>query len=238
LIEIDLRNYAKEVRILCLAAKEFVAKESQAVLNGLGESLNYGLEQGDSFKWAIEKPLVTIPSEAYDGKGKSMPPARLSFQFSSELEPAVWRRSKKGRKKGGDSACWKVMSMSTKMQIVSQCSAAGFHVDLKNCEQWGPMVHFQFAESEEHGTGIPRIPFWALLPTDCLDFGLSELFPGVWQKAQLSAFSINSLRTSQARRLEAIADALRSGWKGSPFTPIAYLQDHPVHQGLQFCFGT
>lgn len=210
------------------AASDFVSAESQSRLHDFVEDLRSAYERGEEeFPWKTPKPIVTISSRHYDGKTHPRDDAHLEFQFKSHL-----------KRKGRGSADWQLEAMTTRICIFDSQKAEkllSVHVDLKEPKQLGPEVHFQISEMNAGGLGVPRVPFGFLLPTDCLDFALAELFPERWGAVQTSAYDIGRIRKGQLERVKVLAGTILSVWdKQTKRTPASILQDHTFDGELRF----
>lgn len=228
MIIINLKNYIKEVEAMTKVAADFISPDSQSRLHDFVEDLRSAHERGEeSFPWKTSKPIVTVPSRNYDGKTHPRNAAHLEFQFKSVLQ-----------RKARGSADWKLDEMTTRICIVDSSEMKkllSIHIDLKSPNQWGPEVHFQVAEGHAGGLAVPRVPFGFLLPTDCLDFALAELFPEKWKAAQTTAYDMSRLRKGQLDRIKAIGENILSLWdKQTKRTPVCVLQDHSFDGDLRF----
>ena len=231
MIKIDLNAYIEEVRDFSKMAGDLIDRTSQTDLGNIATSLEAHLTRTTEFPWKTPNRIKTVPSNLYDGLNKAMPPLRLSFGFSSTLKPNLNKRNK--------IQDWTIKQMSCNMKLLAEdeTTLGDFHVDLKNKDQLGPTIHFQVAERRGPGgfkVGIPRMPIGVVLPTDCLDFALFEVFPRQWPQKQTEYYRTNFLIQRQQHRIEEVFRKLQDGWKGvKSRTPVSYLQNHTF---TELCF--
>jgi len=221
-ILIPLKQYRSEAEVLLLGAQEYIRHASKyrykKILDDLGTLCESNNETVSWKAWNID--LET--AKCYDRASGQSPPVRVRFGFDLAFQ---LHDPKAG--------LWALEKAVTQIQVYIEDSdkpaVSHFHVDLKNPEQLGPLVHVQFSEelSKRLGLamGVPRIPFPIVLPTDCLDFVLSEFFPREWGKQQAGIHAISRVRKGQRRRIEALLGAAIEACSGGGRTPVAALQN-------------
>ncbi|MBY5839828.1 hypothetical protein J3P71_06430 [Rhizobium leguminosarum] len=229
-MKINLQNYRQEFDHWIKAFDPFVDHASKSALPQLHSRLEDGIDnKRESFTWELKKPVTTIVAESYDKKEESgSHPIRIDWQFKSVFERCEDTKKKK---------IWSVKEMCTHFSINDASGGdeiMHFHVDLKNDKQLGPHVHFQFSEEYmEKNVGVrlavPRFPLATVLPTDCMDFVLSEFFPHRWPQSQSGAHGLKNLREAQRKRLENMAMAVATLWVKNPNrTPVSITQDYHI----------
>ncbi|TPL49896.1 hypothetical protein [Mesorhizobium sp. B2-4-6] len=220
---IDLYKYGAEVAAYVRAAEELVARASRYRLEAILNEFETGRETRRNFRWGTDS-IRTIDATQYDRRTGANEPIVATIGFhASFIAPA--------NRKSSD---WMVEEMVTHLKIfrvgADEHPVMHLHVDKKNAGQLGPELHVQVSEHCTERLGmklaVPRIPAGFLLPTDCLDFILSELFWSDWSKAQTSAHNFSAVRNAQLGRASGFAAAIHSAWTKSPRrTPISVLQD-------------
>ena len=223
---INLREYATELEYWLDAFGPFIASESLPALRNLQRELEDGRDNyRPRFDWKLPHPILTNVADRYDGPDRSPHGIRLGWQFTSSFSATADSRRRH---------IWSVDSMVTHIKVYSaedNSEILHFHVDLKNRDQLGPHVHMQLSEHYLKDKGriplaIPRFPSAALLPTDCFDLVLCEVFPFSWPRSQSGSRGLATLRQGQQCRFVAMSQALVQEWRKSPRkTPIAALQN-------------
>lgn len=224
-MKIDLKAYATEFDFWIEAFKPFVEHASHPALSRLKSELEDGRDnRRPSFAWKLDKPVMTIEADSYDGCGRSPHKVKIGWKFEALFEIGTDEKRK---------SIWNVTKMVTQFRVYSSADdqeILHFHHDMKNNGQLGPHIHMQLSEDYLKDKGripiaVPRFPSVAMLPTDCLDLVLSEFFPFAWPKSQSGARGLTVLQTRQQQRITAISKALSQKWLGSRKTPIAAVQD-------------
>lgn len=221
---IDLRSYGGEVAAYVAAAKSFVDRTAWTRLQAMQSDLEYGRDNQDDFVWRTSGDIRTRIADRYDGSGKVKPPIVLTLGFHARFKRLAAKRTD-----------FQVVTMVTHLLVFPEDNlhqpALHIHVDKKNAGQLGPEMHVQVSEAfTKQASGmplaIPRLPSGFLLPTDCLDIMLTEIFPDEWPEAQASAHEIQSLRQAQLQRLRRLGAQLEEVWKGKQArTPFSALQN-------------
>lgn len=224
-MKIDLKAYATEFDFWIEAFKPFVEHASQPALSRLKSELEDGRDnRRASFAWKLDKQIMTIAADSYDGPDRSPHKVKIGWKFEALFQIGTDPKRK---------SVWTVDKMVTQIRVYScedNQEILHFHHDMKNNGQLGPHIHMQFSEDYLKNKGripiaVPRFPSIAMLPTDCFDLVLSEFFPFTWPKAQSGIRGLTTLQTRQQQRMLAISQALMQGWVGSRKTPIAAVQD-------------
>jgi hypothetical protein len=227
MLSIDLKKYLEEVDAMEKLVEPFVETASIERLKRVQIDLRTGLDSGNSvLPWKTERPIFIKPSTVFDSLSKRQPPIHIKFMFKAEFQ----------RMGSGRRVKWGISFMNSK---VSLCSAdiekIVFHIDLKNPGQLGPVFHFQINEDFAGSLAIPRVPFGFVLPTDCLDFAMAELYPEQWTQAQVSAHSITKIVDGQSYRAAALAADVMSFWKSRrKISPASLLQNYSFEEDLHF----
>lgn len=227
---INLQNYRQEFDHWIKAFDPFVDHPFKSALPQLLSTLEDGIDnRRASFRWELKKPVTTIASESYDRREESgSHPVRIDWQFKAQFDLNEYTKRRK---------VWTVRDMCTHFHVRDASSGdeiMHFHVDLKDGKQLGPHFHFQFSEEYmEKNFGlrlaVPRFPLATVLPTDCMDFVLSEFFPHSWPQSQSGAHGLNNLREAQRKRFENMALAIASLWVKNPNqTPVSITQDYHI----------
>ncbi|MER8480731.1 hypothetical protein [Mesorhizobium sp. M1163] len=221
---INLNKYAAEVAAYIKHAEKFVARPFHSRLRMTLEDLENGLDRRRPFKWRTAEAIRTIDTTRYDRRQGDNEPIFATIGFhASFVAPA--------NHKSND---WTVEEMVTHLLIfragAEEEPVMHFHVDKKNADQLGPELHMQVSERFTERLGmklaVPRIPSGFLLPTDCLDFILSELFSADWPREQSGAHALTTLRLAQLERARGFVAAVDAAWRKSlRQTPISVLQD-------------
>lgn len=224
-MRIDLKAYARELEYWLDAFAPFVEHGSQPALPRLKEQLENGRDVArPTFPWKLDKPVMTIAADKYDGVNKTPHQVRIGWQFTAIFKSAEIQRR---------NALWTIEKMETHI-YVRLCDSGNdilhFHYDLKNKGQLGPHVHMQLSEHFQKNKGlipiaVPRFPSAAVLPTDCLDLVLAEFFPFKWPQSQKDSRGLSTLQNGQQKRFMAMSQAIAKGWQGSRKTPIAAIQE-------------
>ncbi|GAB1582895.1 hypothetical protein PPNSA23_28380 [Phyllobacterium phragmitis] len=222
-----MRNYGNELAHWIRAFEPFVEHAFKPALPRLQAVLERGQDASpEKFEWDLKEPIATIVADSYDKRGGKSHKVRLYWQFES-----IFRRGAETRRKN----IWTVAKMVTQIQVrdaTTDDRLLHFHVDMKNLGQLGPHIHLQLSEeymADKVGSpiAVPRFPFATVLPTDCLDFVLSEFFPTKWPKSQSEAHGLKILQTAQRKRLTNMAEAIAGLWeKPSKQTPVSITQDY------------
>lgn len=226
-MKINLRNYGTELAHWLRAFEPFVEPASQPALSRLKLVLEDGRDNlREKFDWSLKDPIITKIANSYDRRNNNAHEVRVGWQFESAFE-----RGEHSRKK----SIWTVGKMVTHIRVYDAANnevLLHFHVDMKNSEQLGPHIHLQLSEDYmEKRVGlqiaVPRFPFATILPTDCLDFVLSEFFPIEWPRSQSDAQGLATLQRAQRDRLRDMAEAIAKLWdKPSRQTPVSATQDY------------
>lgn len=222
---IDLRAYGGEVSAYVAAAKDFVERATWTHLQSMQTDLELGRDSSDDFPWSSKKPIRTRVADRYDRAAGKRDPVFVELSFDARFRRLI-------PKKKSD---FEVLKMVTHIKVFSSSDAGRpalhIHVDKKNLGQLGPDMHVQVSEAftrqaSNFALGVPRLPTGFLLPTDCLDFVLSEFFPAEWAKAQTSVHQIDTLRNAQLGRARGVAEQLEIIWKNKRGrTPVSVMQN-------------
>ena len=233
MILLELNQYRKELAIFLDGAEEFVRRRSLSRFKKMLDDLDHTIDSGNPSTYWRARNIDLVVAKRYDRREGKSAPVRVRFGFDIALASHQVKRG-----------YWHLSKCVSHIHVFREDDDAGehvtaFHIDLKNPEQLGPEVHIQFAEtcSQRLGLamGVPRIPFPAVLPTDCLDFALSEFFPHRWGVTQSGMHALSTVRRAQKARIEALwASVQRSCGRRTRLTPIAAMQDWSPEEDIEF----
>ena len=221
---INLDRYCQELDAYVPGFLPFLERRSQGTLQDLVEDLKQSRDHPKcmGFAWSTRNPLHSILADRYDRQSGTSLPVRIQISFMASFS----RRTRRDR-------VWRLIRVETQIEVVRPCgphSLLRFHIDKKNPGQLGPFAHMQFSEDflQEvigYGLAVPRFPVCILLPTDCIDFVLSEFFPHRWPQEQTGLFRIRLLRDRQLDRVNQVGIQLRRILDKPNRTPVSLLQD-------------
>ena len=226
---VDVKRLAEEYGHFSSRMLGFVAPKSVTDFNNTIQELNASVTRGaDSFEWSTKRREISLRStKDYDRPGKSSKQVTPSISFVCKFEKLEIPGKAPKRKK-----YWRILKKCVcELNIyVSEDEDNGqasvrLHADLKNPNQWGPLLHMQINEHDCDGIAVPRTPHAFVLPQDCLDFWLGELYHEEWRRLGISSQGHAIMRAAQTRRLEALGKATWEFMRGKRTGPALAIAD-------------
>lgn len=229
---IDLGSYLREVAAFAHLADAFLDKSSSHRLREVEADLQRDVDAGrPCFVWKTRAPITFRESKKYDGPTKNHRSTQFDLTFTCTFE--------RGERAPKRCSTWHLVDSSSRVDLRREGGGSlTVHFDYKNLGQWGPQMHFQVHEDQEHAKGglpIPRIMTAAFLPTDCADLMLSELHHDSWPQRQhqrSSLADVAQLRKGQENRTLAYLADIKAQWATSKFTRFTMLQDYTASLAL------
>ena len=229
---IDLMKFADELDAFGPALDPFLEPLSHRRFLELVEQLKASRDNPriPAFSWSTPAWLTTISADGYNGGRRPAQSAQVQVGIDARFSRLPDARR-----------IWNIERLITQVSIArvdQQRPSLSFHIDMKNPNQLGPGVHMQVSDTflhtaVGHRLSVPRFPITLVLPTDCIDFVLTEFFPNRWNEHLSGMWRIGLLRRHQEKRLRDLVMELWGQWQGSPNSTLIGMIQNSSLDGLR-----